>query len=1030
MNKKITLSISLVLFIMMSSLLALHYYKLHIIIPQYEKLLSKIVDDRSREMNAFFAQQEKNAVQLAQQSVIQNALEHKKVDEATKKAIATLIESHKEKMLFKNIILLDSTGTISFSTEEVLVGKNLTPAPWASSSLNDSYQRAMMTLTNDFSYFNFNPLLKTNALFISIPILKEKKFIGVLAYQIDQDKIYQIVHQYIDLEKTGDITLACKEGSSAIFLAPSRNDPDLSFKKIALFTEVPPAIQPAVLGQVGSGIAQDYRGKKIVGSWKFIPKVDWGMLASIDYDEIIEKTNSTKLLFIIFLMIFLFSFFITILLYCRTIHQALHDINNHAPCNKIPPLLKNPLFILLLIFLGLAIKSGVECTIKKSVAIETAKEKAEEMCADNSDAIGTMLAEIAFVAQSINDDLRTHYLAIDDLETRMKRDIIETNPISSMTLLFLPNKDNNEQFTLHTITQAPNSYTTTYSKIIPIAPEITNIQKTKWYKQTMENGSVWIAHAADSLSHNQTLDYQNAIYACTLVDAAQKPYGVVAINFSLKDIVNTTQFEGIGQTGYSIILAQDGSFVFHPTQSVIEEGKTLLQYAQSKGNGELATIAEKVTQLQPLTASYGSESGKEKLWIHTQPIKINNWLVGTLFSEDEVGLQSNIVKHYYFWTLIWSTIALLLFFALLCSYAAISLTTYAVVANVILMLALVYAWHTIQTMTSIDRETRAIITDQSNLNKFLNNLYDESKRKHEPLPISIPCGILLSSVNTPDSDHIAISGYIWNKYNSEQKDINRAMTLPQASRIHFSHPTKSISDQEETITWGVQATLVQDQNYSTYPFDQFQIRIILEHTDIEKNTLLTPDLISYKKLSPESMPGLDKEFYLSGFTTEQTFFEYHKIEQTTNYGLSDFGKVTDNYQLVYNAILNRNLLNPFVLYLIPLLVILFSLFSTLLVEGLRSEPLSILGGYTGLFFALIVLQRSLREQLPTGSTLYLEYAFFYTYVTIILLIIHTILMYYYKNWESYQKRSLYFMRILFWPFQLIAWLITTLIVFY
>jgi TctA family transporter len=119
-----------------------------------------------------------------------------------------------------------------------------------------------------------------------------------------------------------------------------------------------------------------------------------------------------------------------------------------------------------------------------------------------------------------------------------------------------------------------------------------------------------------------------------------------------------------------------------------------------------------------------------------------------------------------------------------------------------------------------------------------------------------------------------------------------------------------------------------------------------------------------------------------------------------------------------------------VLYLIPLLVILFSLFSTLLVEGLRSEPLSILGGYTGLFFALIVLQRSLREQLPTGSTLYLEYAFFYTYITIILLIIHTILMYYYKNWESYQKKSLYLMRIMFWPFQLIAWLITTLIVFY
>src|SRR5258706_4491 len=144
----------------------------------------------------------------------------------------------------------------------------------------------------------------------------------------------------------------------------------------------------------------------------------------------------------------------------------------------------------------------------------------------------------------------------------------------------------------------------------------------------------------------------------------------------------------------------------------------------------------------------------------------------------------------------------------------------------------------------------------------------------------------------------------------------------------------------------------------------------------------------------------------------------------------EFRKVTYNYHLVYNAIINRNLINPFVIYLLPLLVILFTLFTTLLVIKKTSSPLSILGGYSGLFFALILLQRSLREQYPSGSTLYMEYAFFYTYITIILLIIHTILMYYYKHWEKYQNRSLFLMRILFWPFQWITWLITTIVIFY
>ena len=128
--------------------------------------------------------------------------------------------------------------------------------------------------------------------------------------------------------------------------------------------------------------------------------------------------------------------------------------------------------------------------------------------------------------------------------------------------------------------------------------------------------------------------------------------------------------------------------------------------------------------------------------------------------------------------------------------------------------------------------------------------------------------------------------------------------------------------------------------------------------------------------------------------------------------------------------MNRSLLNPFILYLLPLLVILFSLFTILLVARKNTPPLSILGGYTGLFFALILLQRSLLEELPTNTMLYIEYAFFYTYITIILLIIHTILIYYYKHWKTYQNNSLYLMRIFFWPFQFISWLITTLIFFY
>lgn len=1002
-------------------------YHRYTIIPHYTKIVTDIAQIRSQEIDTFLLEQEKNAATLAQEILKNNSFSDASITQQNEKDLSPLINSYQEKMLFKNIILIDAKGAIHYSTtHENIVGKVITETEYAHSSLSGSYERAIMTLTTDFSYFNFNSLIKTNALFITVPLLKEKKLVGALAYQIDQEKIYLITNQYINLEKTGEVVLACKDNSSVLFLSPSRNDPDLAFKKIPLSTETPSAMQTCVLGQEGSGMSIDHRNKKIIGAWEFIPKLDWGMLVKIDYDELLEKTNVTKQLLVILLLIWISLLLLIFCLHASTFKRTIRIINNHAPCNKIPSLFKNPLFILLLIFSSLVVKNTIKCLIKKSAALEKAQSMAIELCTSNGDAIESFFAQIAFVGQSINDDLALHHLMIDDIATRLKRDLNENSSLQKINL-FVADPDKNI-WRKYAITRTPHGSESDYTTTELSAAEVATIQQSTWYTHAHAQGTAWTTIIANE--DQKTAYHQTALYAHNLIDTQNVSYGMITLEFSLDAIIKTAQYSGIGQTGYSLILSHDGSIIFHPTLSIMQQNITFLRYAQSQGNGQLAKIAKKIMEGKPVTASYHSESEKEILWIHTQPITINNWIIGSVFSQDEVGIQSNTLRHYLFWILIWLTITILLLCGLLYYYNIISLTHYAVITNIILLAALILAWHTTQLTTTTNREKRAIITDQSNLNKFLNDLHDESQRKHEIPPVNIPCGILLSSISMPDPDHIAIAGYAWNKYNNEQSSISREMRFPQASKITFSAPTTSLADHEETVTWNIQAILFQEQNYIKYPFDQMHIRIILEHKDIEKNTLLIPDLASYKKISPESLPGLDKEFVFPGFAIEQTFFEYHKVEPTTNYGLQDFGKVTDNYQLVYNVILNRNLLNPFVLYLLPLLVILFSLFSTLLVEGLKSEPLSVLGGYTGLFFALIVLQRSLREQYPTGGTLYLEYAFFYTYITIIFLIIHTILMSYYKHWESYQKRSLYMMRILFWPFQLISWLITTLIVFY
>lgn len=1025
MIKRIITPLTFILFAITCSSLAWYYYKGHSIVPMYQKNLIDMAQKRTNEIATYLNQQETYAITLSQEQTVINILKTavQNVTQTSEEEhhLSEIISSNKDTMNFKNILLINTAGIIVFSTtKNKLIGTNLNKH--TQSSLGKSYERATMTLTNDFSHFNFNELLEEPALFISVPIMHNKKFIGVMAYQLNEEKIYLITHQYIGLQKTGEVVLAEKEDESLVFIARTRNEPDITFKKIPLFSDQAPAIEQSVLGKEGAGIAKDYRGKKIVGAWNFISKLDWGMIVKIDLSEVLESTNILYNIFLLILLFFLISLFCNIYCFWPQIRKKIITINSLPPCNKIPAIFKSPLFILLLITSSLAIKNIIQCERKKLSTITKAQQKAIRNCSKNADIIDSILSKITFVGTSITNDLHTHYLKKDEISTRIKRDLAENDSILNITVLFMPYAYNNTTEIHKDSVSQP-----TFQATEPTSAERATIFTKKWYTKALEEKEVWIINRTE-INNN---DFPTATYARTFFNEKNEPQGVVAITCSLAQIIRIAEHNTMGQTGYSIIMTEDGSLIFHPISTLIETGTSLLQYAESKGNEELASIAQKTLKGKPFIASYVSKGAHTKQWIYTHPIATNNWIVGSIFPEDEIGLSSLVIRHYYFFVLIWITIALLLLCALLCQCKIISLTQYSIIATIILTLALLITWKLIQSTTIINRETRTIITDQSSLNKFLNNLYDEAERKHEQPPINIPCGILLYSLSLTEQDSISVSGYLWNKYDMiTQKNIDRGMDLPQARRLIYGKPLISQADNIETSTWSIQGVMFQEQEHSEYPFDQQHIRIILEHRDIEKNIILTPDLSAYKTISPEATPGLDREFSLSGFTIEQAFFEYHKIDPNTNFGFKEYGKVTDNFQLIYNAIMNRNLLNPFVLYVLPLLVILFALFSTLLIVKITTDPLSMLGGYTALFFSLIMLQRSLREQHPAGTTLYLEYAFFYASITIILLTLHTIILFYYKKWQTYQHHSLYFLRILFWPFQLISWLITTLIVFY
>ena len=403
-----------------------------------------------------------------------------------------------------------------------------------------------------------------------------------------------------------------------------------------------------------------------------------------------------------------------------------------------------------------------------------------------------------------------------------------------------------------------------------------------------------------------------------------------------------------------------------------------------------------------------------------------------MFYSNEIGLPSSVIKAYIFDIIMCLSITLLLILAMLCHlYSQKPLINFFNCTNIILIIAILCLWCVVNSMSRSDNKSQVIITDQSSIDKFIHKQVQEAYRKNEPAPIAIPCGLELYSLQQSTPKNVSFSGYIWHRYHKTMhKDIQRIIRIPQATSFTVLNQATVSEGDWDVVGINVSATIYHELDYTDYPFEKNQIVIPLEHADIGENILLVPDLGLFTSINPYKRPGLDTTFSATEFHTHETFFSYTPYQQKSDLGMPKYRKLGEHYRLGFNAVMEADLLAPFIYFFFPLLVILISIFGVLVLEQRGTSPYTMIGPFTGLFFALVLLQRSLHEAAPASHTLYMEYAFFYAYIIIILLVIHTVLVQRYEKSNFYQQTLLSFYKVIFWPLQLIAWVVTTIIIFY
>ena len=193
-----------------------------------------------------------------------------------------------ESTLFYDVFLITPKGEIIYTYQhEADFATNLISGPYRNTGLARVFNQSRMILESGISDVNKYPPSNTTAAFISVPIIRDGVLLGVLAFQLDTQRIYHVASDNVGLGKTGETVISTRyDAQHVMYIAPLQRQFELDLFKPRDFSYVPIPMRQALSGIESGGIVKDYRGIEVVAAWRYLPELRWGMVVKIDADEV------------------------------------------------------------------------------------------------------------------------------------------------------------------------------------------------------------------------------------------------------------------------------------------------------------------------------------------------------------------------------------------------------------------------------------------------------------------------------------------------------------------------------------------------------------------------------------------------------------------------------------------------------------------------------------------------------------------------------------------------------------------------
>ncbi|MFC1666484.1 ATP-binding protein [Candidatus Omnitrophota bacterium] len=268
--------------------------------------LRALADNKTNQVEAYLREKEKNATRLSHTSDIIEAIERFETafnNEAysqeyidVNQEFGPFLTYYQKSFDYQGLFLIRPDGDMIFSTKGTKDLHSLYEvALYKDSELAKVFIKSKESLKTEISDFEYYPQTKKAALFIAAPVFKGGDLIGIVALQMGNEGVCELVADYMGLGETGETVIASRIKDELVFVTPLRFDPQAAFERTVIIgSEEEIDMQKALKGEKGFGMSIDYRNKETLTVRRYIPAFRWGMVVKMDTSEVFASAKQLR----------------------------------------------------------------------------------------------------------------------------------------------------------------------------------------------------------------------------------------------------------------------------------------------------------------------------------------------------------------------------------------------------------------------------------------------------------------------------------------------------------------------------------------------------------------------------------------------------------------------------------------------------------------------------------------------------------------------------------------------------------------